>query len=256
MSAPDQRPILSFNVGGIGAKDELVLKSIMRLLHDRTKQLWFYTAGPADLYIAGEGTVAHAEAMRVASNSHVIKVLALSNDGRRRPGVLCLPIFAGELELEINLVGDVLQLLKRVHSAQAPSESLAQHAAAPTQSSTSSQNNSLLNAESVYKLKSWPPPGILSTPSRLRIATLISVKALSALDVHKKVGQPRDLCAAFLDELVSHGLATNMLPPAKAPLSSVEAGTAANKSPQNPHNQLGLLARIRSRLGLAGGAKA
>lgn len=49
-----QRALLSFSVEGLPPREELLFKSLVRLLDHRTHQHWAWKAGEADLRVVGE----------------------------------------------------------------------------------------------------------------------------------------------------------------------------------------------------------
>ncbi|MFS2055626.1 hypothetical protein ACEN8K_43375, partial [Variovorax sp. CT11-76] len=57
-STRDRRPLLSFSIEGLPARDELLFKSLVRLLDHRTHQHWAWQVEGADLRVVGDRAAA------------------------------------------------------------------------------------------------------------------------------------------------------------------------------------------------------
>jgi hypothetical protein len=96
------------------------------------------------------------------------------------------------------------------------------------------------------RLLRWPPADLVSSAQRMRLATVMTGKVMSLDEVQHRTGAPLEVCTLFIQELVARGCVVPASPAVPA------TGTA---TPHRP-SQAGLLARIRSRLGLVTGARA
>ena len=103
-----------------------------------------------------------------------------------------------------------------------------------------------------FKLRRWPPAALLrSDPNRIRMATLLSRRALNAAELATISQQPVQECQAFLTTLQTTGLVNVQKEPAPAPAPAA-AGAPAPAAPPKPAPTFarGLISGIRRRLGL------
>ena len=103
-----------------------------------------------------------------------------------------------------------------------------------------------------YRLKRWPRAAVLrADPRRIRMATLLSRRALNARDLTMLTGYDAPECQVFMQVLRSAELLVDDAPtpsgPAPAPAAPPAAGPAA-AAPQSLTR--GLIASFRRRLGL------
>ena len=242
------RVSLGFSVEGLGARDEVLLKSLVRLLDHRTLHQWHHLpAGErVALRVLGEGVALPAGGEGVA-------LLAV---GREPPGTqmpfLRLPLHADELELMLNQLG--------VQALQHPAPSKAVHP--PTSPPPVPAAAADWPAGETFRLVRWPPAHLLSSPQRLKLATLMVGQAMS-LDVpQQRSAVAWAECEAFVRELRAAGLIQGPAGGGLAASASLAAATSPPAAqplahpihpappPAPPRAPSGLLARIRSRLGL------
>lgn len=101
-----------------------------------------------------------------------------------------------------------------------------------------------------FKLRRWPAAALLrGDPQRIRMATLLSRRALSAAELATLTQQPEPECQAFLTVLQSTGLVDLPQPAAPTPALTGNAAAVATHTPPPPFAR-GLIAGIRRRLGL------
>lgn len=245
--ALDTRAALSFSTCGLSSKEELVFKSLMRLLDSRTHQKWFYAAEGADLRVTGENT----SPQQAESNSKFFAVLTLGTVTRPQAAFLGLPLKAHELEAEINRLGSLLQPLAKPLVRLSDMPAIATPVEGPQTCAPHEPEASL-----ALKLLRWPPPHLLNTADRIRLATVMSGRSICAADLAQRSGQSLVACQRFMGELLRASLAqqcdahTQRLEP---------ASTSRASSPLLPHvpqaqphaasAMPSLLARIRSRFG-------
>ena len=104
-----------------------------------------------------------------------------------------------------------------------------------------------------FKLRRWPPAALLrSDPNRIRMATLLSRRALNAAELATISQQPVQECQAFLTTLQTTGLVDVEKAPVAPPAGSAPAQAAAAPKPAAPAPAFarGLISGIRRRLGL------
>lgn len=105
-----------------------------------------------------------------------------------------------------------------------------------------------------FKLRRWPPAALLrSDPNRIRMATILSRRALNAAELSTISGQAVNECQAFLQTLQTTGLVEVQQEPI-APPPSAGAHSASHAAPAatvaKPTFARGLISGIRRRLGL------
>lgn len=239
-SAPE-RFTLTFSMEGVGARDELLFKSFVRLLSHRTSQNWNYqpAAAGANRNIQGNADLrVVAQGMDNAPETGCSPLLILGATSPKAPGYLSLPFKAQELEDELNRVGASI-MSTRNQLVTSPA-TLAGKAV-----------KSVAGSTDIFRLLRWPPPTILKSSSRMRLATLLTGRGMTLKAIEQRSGESAGMCIEFLNELYGAGLlsskpgealtATNLIIPSADP-------TTAGKR--------GLLTRIRSRLGLQFGTRA
>lgn len=237
---------LGFSVEGLSARDELLVKSLVRLLGHRTLQQWVFQANPAEAALH----ILDAEAVPAQGGLPARAPVLLV--GRTDPGrgpFLRLPPHADEFERILNQLGtQILQV--RVQVAAEPES-------APAESQPVGSGS--------FRLLRWPPAAMLGIPWRTKLATLMVGQALPIDLLHQRSGVALAECAAFVRELQRAGLLREVVAPgvavAQAPQVPVLV-TAATGSVEfvrslapslstipAPKAPPGLLARIRARLG-------
>ena len=100
-----------------------------------------------------------------------------------------------------------------------------------------------------FKLRRWPPATLLrGDPHRIRMATMLSRRALNAAELATISQQPAEACQAFLMTLQTTGLVDvrGEAPPRPAP----SADQLAKAAPAKPAFARSLISGIRKRLGL------
>ena len=88
-----RRPLLSFSIEGLPARDELLFKSLVRLLDHRTQQHWAWQVEHADLRVVGDRAVA-LSAEAVDAPSPPVPLLTVGDTPPPRGPFLRLPLHA------------------------------------------------------------------------------------------------------------------------------------------------------------------
>lgn len=229
-AAAVSRPTLGFAIEGLSGRDETLFKAIVRLLDHRTLQRWVYRPGSPDLRVvcdSGFTPEVPADAEVMAPDIDALPPLLLTISAEQRgPHCLSLPIRADALEAELNSLG-----VERVRICG---------------------HRSLTPSTRTVQLLRWPSAQLLGTPERVRLATLMVSKPVTLAWVQERAGLPPAACAQFFAELHDAGmLAASPSPDAgESRTMSIPASAVGTKSAAAAAAPTGLLARIRSRLGL------
>jgi len=222
-TASASRRTLGFTLEGFTGREETLFKAFVRLLDHRTLQQWVYRPAQPDLRVVADSVAPDAAPVSASqADPHGPLMLTISVAPGQRPHCVSLPLRADELEAELNSLGQL-----RVGAAN-PAQASAMPA--PTGS---------------FRLLRWPPAELLGSPERVQFATLMVSKPFSLAGVQQRSGLAPAACAQFFAELQDARLLVAM--PSGAPeLQSASAETASRAAVA----PAGLLARIRSRLGL------
>lgn len=248
-----ERTTLTFCVEGLEPREELLVKALIRLLDHLTHQQWRYQPpdGKAHIHLllAAPGTSA-AFAARYGQLPPTL--LELSHGAGNGHGHLSWPLRPDALEKELNRLG-----------------SLAVTRAAPVRQVSSTplftdivtnQTRPLEAPAEMMRLQQWPPTHLLAGPGRMRLATLLTGRAMSMDELVYRSKLERRVCQTFVNELQHAGLLYNPMSsqPALATTSqTAEPSLAASSRPQevraamlarSPLAPVGLLDRIRMRL--------
>jgi hypothetical protein len=233
-----QRALLSFSVEGLPPREELLFKSLVRLLDHRTHQHWAWKVHGADLRVVGQAPSADNE----SPAPPVVPVLAVGQVDPQRGGhFLALPLHADALEQTLNRLGAMV-----VHARD-----LGLVAA-----------EAVLADDAQFRLLRWPPAALLEAPHRIRLATLMTGRPTTLGVLRQRSGMGAQECLDFVADLRRSGLLENVFEAAPAsqhapaqaegsPRDTVPpTAPTAPPAPVRDPVQPGLLARIRSRLGL------
>ncbi len=221
-----QVPILTFSVEGLSAREELLVKTFVRLLKLRTLHEWHYQAQPADLRMVAEGVLSKNLA---ALSGEQQQALVLGSLPGTRPNYLCMPLRADELQQELNRVG---ALIVAARQTQLPS--------------------ALDWVTHPVQLTRWPQADLVATPQRLRMATLLTGKPLTLEQLQLRSGQTQEQCILCLTDFGRAGLLRGRQAAVGTPSTAAMTTNALPIAKPAAHTPLalGLLARIRNRLGL------
>lgn len=213
----DQRVTLSLGVEGVSRHEEVLIKSMVKLLNYRTEHNWIFDNEKADLWILGESSP------QCSVSTGEMNVMRVDHHNGAEISSYCLrfPIHAQAFEAQLNSLG-VQILLRRQDGAGK---------GAPP---------SLPDDESLMLLR-WPPAALLRTPQRVKLATLMTRHSVTLEQLVQRSGVERAECLGFCEDLRKAGLfhAHRAAQAVPAPSSAPE-----EKPP------LSLLSRIRQRLGI------
>ncbi len=222
-----------YGVEGLGDREVLVLKSIIRLLDHRTQHTWKYTPSSTELMIVSDKLSAAG-----TPAIHAQQVLTLGVASSNQPGFLCMPVNARELEAELNRLGALIVPVNR--TAPVPSET----------AGTTPPNG--LEAQPMRMLR-WPHSALLREPGRMRLATLMTGKQMTIEGLQRSSGESLAACSAFFEELQKANLLVPSQKVLPAPLATgPQVASRPNVSAPKNATPTSLLARIRVRLGIQG----
>ena len=226
-----------YGVEGLSDREVLVLKSMIRLLGHRTQHTWKYAPSTTELMIVSEKMSAEGKSTMQAQ-----QVLILGVASSNRPGFLCMPVNARELEAELNRLGALIVPTHRTVQAQLQ--------AAHTVPDPYGE------AEPMRMLR-WPHSALLKEPGRMRLATLMTGRQMTIEGLQRSSGESLAACRAFFEELQKanllapgHKVLSALLP--TSPQAVPQPSVVAQKNAVPPS----LLARIRMRLGIQGSSAA
>ena len=248
-AAKGQRALLSFSVEGLPPREALLFKSLVRLLDHRTHQHWTWKADQADLRVVGDP-------VPPAADAPAVPVLCVGPADAQRGGhFLALPLHADALEQTLNRLGAMVVHARGLGLAAAEAD---------------------LTQDAQFRLLRWPPAALLEAPHRIRLATLMTGRPTSLGVLRQRSGLATQDCLDFIADLRRSGLLelaqeatkaaqaaqtalagpsssfpSSAFPPSTFPSSTFpDSESAASQPPVRDAVQPGLLARIRSRLGL------
>ncbi len=220
--APPGRARLSFATEGLTAREELLLKSLIRLLDHRTHQQWDYTAQSADIWLVAQGCKVPQAAFLQDKKP---KVLTFSSTTEvTAQAQLARPFNAEQIEAALNHVGALLAVQTGGHTQSTVVET--------------------------YKLIRWPTVLVQGNPKRIMIASALLGKLMTLQEITKQSGSTQNECLEFINALKIEQLLTVK----QNYLNQLSPGTSSAihhlQHMAHPQPQLSLFARIRSRLTL------
>ena len=214
----------SYSLEGLPDREGLIFKSMVRLLSQRTRHAWVYVPHSTQLRVVAEG-LSPAGFKALAQ-----QVLTVGTAHAKRASYLQLPLYPEELEEELNRLGELIS--PPTQAGQASAEAYATH--------------------TPMRMLRWPPAAMLTTATRIRLATLMAGKPLTVSELQQRSKESLPTCAAFFDDLKRLHLlipVISELPPTPV----VPVSPLASNGPLTSKTSFvlpGLLARVRKRLGL------
>lgn len=255
-----ERDHISYCISGMAARDQIVFKSLMRLLAPRLAHAWIYmpkgelavVGNPPNL-AEGQSLQSHCLTMDDAQTSLSIGV---SSDNSMHH--LRLPIQANVMEVQLNAIGAEIASVRMTGVRQAANaQSLqvmeTQPQALPMLEAPPKELPLTADFAGKLFLKRWPAQHLLRGAGHVRMATILLRPSTTMKDFLSLSGQPPEHCLQFLHELrtfeflrIEQQVVDPLLAPAAAPVDlKLPALTPASASSGGS-----LLSRIRKRLGL------
>ncbi len=230
--ADPHRVALNFGTEGLAARQDLLIKSLIRILDFKTQHRWVYQPEAADVWIVTEGTTLPAQ------TPHPLKpcqILTICEGEKLGPCQLSRALKSDQIEDALNYVGNLLAPA----SATAPVTAPSLVAQATTAAAASIES---------FRLVRWPHTGLLANVQCIRMATLLLNRPMSLQEMVTQSGLAAAECAEFIQRLKLAGLVrlsqahTLHAGTAPAPISLAYTPVA--------RQQQSLFARIRNRLSL------
>lgn len=226
------------------AAEVVLVQTLFRLYsHGDTFRWTFVTAPPYDALLV-DGTTDEGMNPDVDRMAKAVLRLTRMNSGRA-PNTLERPIRADRLQDWLKSTEHDLLQTRPATLIEEATQPDAVEAEATTPAAPINPVR--------FKLRRWPPAALLrSDPNRIRMATLLSRRALNAAELATISQQPVQQCQAFLTTLQTTGLVDVEKETVAPPAGSAPAQAAAAPKPAAaaPAFARGLISGIRRRLGL------
>ena len=181
-----ERTRLTFSLEGFSPREEVLFKSLVRLLDHITIHKWIYQpASPdyrIDLLVVADG---HRPTFFRGGQSAAQPVLSVGN-GSDRDMFFSWPLQPHKLSDTLNRVGG-RAVDHQVKSSAAPFM--------PDQAAAEG------DATQLFRLKQWPPSNYLVGTGRMRMATLLLGREMSLSELQHRSALPLAACRAFTTEL-------------------------------------------------------
>jgi hypothetical protein len=252
---------LKLGVLGLSEPEQSLVATLFRLHRVDPSFIWTLTdTAPFDALLVDVGVPSRSYVQLVDQRT---KIKRLGAPGQANPGEMPRPIRSDLLVGWLSSIeAGLLQEVRQAAQAGAPAAGQPMTPSAqPAQPvlKASDKLNALLatpqpNDNTLFRLKRWPPTGVLSRDvGRIRMATLLSRKAMSLAELTMLSRMPDAACLGFLRELDTQGLLTSSERIAQAPLA---AGRAAHAGAPNPATRArpsvasSLIHSIRRRFGI------
>ncbi len=219
------KPHYSYSIEGLPAREELLFKSMVRVVGHKTCHEWLYSPQSPYLQVISEAISAGGG---VAGLRKSQQVLVLGITRRDHHGFLGFPLRPDDLVAELDRLGNLMHAVSTMHEQPPTLTDLA---------------HSVPAEATAVRLTRWPPAELLAAPGRIKLATLMTGRPMTIYNLQQSSGQSLAVCQDFMDALRNAKL--------------LDVGNAATRpsAPSVPilaaAPQPGLLARIRQRLGLS-----
>ncbi len=225
------RAQLRFGIIGLPAREEMLFKSFVRLLDNRSLHQWHYLPQMADLWVVAPGIEPPSQG---SISSERRQVLTVGGCGDNASASLNLPLVPLNIEAALNQLGSKILSSRVVRDKPATSQRYPES----------------------YRLTRWPRVNMLGTKERMRMATLLLGKPLTIGQLADYSSLPVSVCEGFVQDLKTTGLvqmiqihsvpATNSDQAANSAFSDLHLLTEPMKTTAPALS--GLFARIRNAL--------
>lgn len=236
LSTNFERTKLSFSLEGLTSREDVLFKSLVRLLDHVTAQNWAYRPASTDYRVDLLVVAEWYPPMRYERPHPFTQPVLSIGSSAERDMHLSWPIQPTKL-------ADLLNRMGAMAMEQQSSTSGAFFAAAGPADGLD---------RDLFRLKQWPPSRFLVGMGRMRLATLLSGRAMTLDELQRRSALPLAVCRAFTTDLQNAKLlvitaSSHPLSPAyeKGPheLLNLPSAAVAFAKP-------GLFARIRAGLGI------
>ncbi|SFU80109.1 hypothetical protein SAMN05216350_105217 [Polaromonas sp. YR568] len=241
MSATVANSAYSFTLRQVTPRDELVFKSAVRLLQGKTCHQWIYTDDrqAADLVVQGDCLSDRAPRMEDLIACDTLRISATAPEGFEG---LSLPLRIDKVLLHLDKAG------RQIDKREAARRPVAQTALTPL-AKTNQHDRTPTNAR--VALIRWPEAALLQRDTRyLKLATILTGQPASIAELAARTQFSIQLCRGFVDALKACQL-VRVLDDQRKLKMPAQTSTDSRKPASPPP---GLVARIRSRLGMFTGS--
>lgn len=246
-SLQNTRPgAFTYTLHELASRDEVVFKSVLRVLQGKTRHAWQHTeGGDADVVVRSRGCAAPAPSSDFGHSQPVAHPdITVSTAGGTACRVLAWPLRIAELIDCLDQAGDEIASLARRVLPQASAATAAPAAATARPDTGAVPPRWALPATQRMVLTRWPGQALLQRDVRyLKLATVLTGQPVSLLEMAERTGFELQLCRDFVNALHAESL-VRLLDGAVRPAHANPAAAQA----QRPGAQPGLIARIRLRL--------
>lgn len=230
------RSALSFSVEGLSSRDEILFKSLVRVLDHLTIQKWIYRSPSADdrvdLLVVAEWVQPTAYKFAHPVQQPVLTI----GKGPDRDRYLPWPVQPQRLQAELNRIGNMAVLHQ-------PGNAAAISALMPGSFAS--------DRAQLFRLNQWPPVKYLTGIGRMRLATLLTGKAMTLEELHQRSALSLPICQAFIADLQKSRLLVQTTVAVSVPMRTPEPHELLNlTSSALAFAKPGLLDRIRAGLGI------
>lgn len=234
-NAASSRKTLTLAIQGVAPRDELLLKSLVKLLSHRTVHNWAFGTESVNLRIVGDHPMPPAP---VNTSNLTSEILWVGHSDQYREPFLHLPAHANDMEKLLNTLGrKILDALTAAKTAVTPAMSLLH--------------------DETFTLMKWPPAALVSTPARIKLATLMTGQPMSVDKLVMRSGSNPQECERFCQELGRAGILKRqgtqpqlLSPGMNQPIEYKKAFEDSCPGSLKDKPDSSLLSRIRRRLGL------
>lgn len=254
---------------GLEPKDVAYLRALVRLYAHTEKLSWSFTdAAPYDALLTGS---AASPGLPAGFKGVVVTLVAAGGLGQAAADTLAYPLHPEQLREwlklreaallqaqaptpgpgpELSAAAVIAPRSAAVSAPAAPASAPAPAAASARVTAAASTASAVVSSGRLYQLRRWPDVGLLNEhPAALRMATLISRKALSTAQLAALTDQSESACRRFIGTLLRAGLLIEeRAPDAREGASAVRIDVAM--APAVAPVRQGLLAGLRRHLGL------
>jgi hypothetical protein len=222
------RAQLRFGILGLPAREEMLFKSFVRLLDNRSLHQWHYLPQMADLWVVAPGIQPPSQG---AISIDRRQVLTVSDTGNNASSGLRLPLDPLNIEAALNQLGSKILSSRVVSDKPATAQRYPES----------------------YRLARWPRVNMLDTKERMRMATLLLGKPLTIDQLADYSCFPVSVCEGFVQDLKTTGL-VQIIQIQSIPIVGIGASIAPHLSTEPITHTApvssGLFARIRNALAL------
>jgi len=215
------RTPLYFGLHGLNDRESVLFKSCMNIISARTRHQWIWQRNVVNLLVVTDESMGRlSEAFKTMPIICIGDKIPAVRQGDSRREYLARPLRPMDILACVDRLGDWV--------IQNDSVGIDLRAMSNT-------------AVAAVRLRRWPPMQLLTDAYRTRLATLLTGKPVTLAWLQQRSGAPASVCADFLAELERADLleSTHI-----TTLPKVIVNTVANTP------KMGLLGRIRQRLGL------